>query len=201
MKKIKSLQTAAIGKITPGTIVKIRGIVLPMETLTSRKLGSSCVYSRYLLETYKKRGKRFRWGTELDEEKTKPFLIDDGTGKVQIDLTGADNYWIDGEKSFENETQDDSIRSFTIDLFPPQNNTREKEWIIREGDSLLVYGKAILESGKIVIKKEILSPMIASVHSEEAFFAKIRSDDFMQITRIVLSLIVGGLLIGWLFRF
>ena len=128
MKKrmIENIPTSKVRSIAMG-LTEIYGNVLKHKNklITSFMQHTKCVYYRYLHEEYVEGGKNQsgHWRTVRDIKESIPFYIKDETGKVLVDVTGA-------EVSIKIDT---TRRSF---------DDRYTEYAIVPGDKLYVLGTA-----------------------------------------------------------
>lgn len=88
---IENTPTSKIRSIAMG-IVEIFGEALPMEgnILKSPFSNTECVYYKYTVEEYKKRGKSSEWVVIKEGNEMPYFFIKDETGSVIIDPKGAE---------------------------------------------------------------------------------------------------------------
>ena len=86
--KIKKTVTSQIKNVKMNQICEVKGLIVNQKnTLISLIRSQECVYYKTIVE---QKGRKNRWETILEEEKSIPFLISDGTGEIAIDTIRAD---------------------------------------------------------------------------------------------------------------
>ncbi len=71
-------------------MVEINGLATGPHVINSPLKQMSCYYYRSLAWEYKQRGKNGEWVKVAEESLHVPFYLDDGSGKVLVDPTGAE---------------------------------------------------------------------------------------------------------------
>ncbi|MEK6954601.1 MAG: GIDE domain-containing protein [Candidatus Micrarchaeota archaeon] len=182
--KVQKIPPTEIEDANEGVLLKISGKVSskPFEGPFSKQ---DCVWARSVREEYVESGsfksrEGGHWKTVEDRITTKPFEIDDGTGKIAVDLEGVLAEHIDGKEV-------DTIGSFT------DMHSRTYEWILPAG-KLLIIGKTKKIDGKLVIAKSEDEPLVASFRGEKEYFKHMRSDD-KPMTIFSYGLLIGGILV------
>lgn len=142
----------------PMGMVEVKGQALegaPEFVLSAPFSGRDCLAYRYEIQEYKQRGKHNRWVTVDSSLSDQRFLVDDGTGEVVVDPTGADFEFEDKKVYKVDSTEDanENIRDFVGDDDGPgglifENDRKYIEWIIRPGENVYVNGYASKEKGE-----------------------------------------------------
>jgi hypothetical protein len=82
---ISSTPPSTIAALTPG-LHEVRGAIRGEGTLTSPLSDRPCVYWRFLLEQRRQN----RWETLVDRKEGVPAWLDDGGGRLEVDVLTAD---------------------------------------------------------------------------------------------------------------
>lgn len=82
--------TSRIADLRPGFAEAKGRLVSNASLIAAPMSGEVCVYWRFVVEELRKSGKNRRWVTMIDEEKSVPCAIEDGTGRADISFTGAE---------------------------------------------------------------------------------------------------------------
>lgn len=133
-------------------LVEIVGEAVPTgETLQSPFSDHECVYYRYEIEEYRRTGKRHAWVTVMQRSLGVPFFLQDDTGRVLIDPTGAE-VDIPQDAQFRSGTGEDPpapIQAFlaqqgiAFEGFLGINKTmRYTEYYVAPHDPLYILGTA-----------------------------------------------------------
>lgn len=150
-KIIEDLPTSKVRSIAMGLVELFGKASVASTKLRSPFSGKDCVYYRYRIEEYKKRGKHSKWvvidrGVTMDY-----FYLEDETGKVLIDPKEAE---IDIPLDFEFSSSlgrdpPEEIKNFlknkgmSFEGFLGMNKSmRYREYFIEPGDKLYVLGTA-----------------------------------------------------------
>lgn len=152
-------------------LVEVKGEAVPLgQPMLSPFSASPCVYYRYTIEEYVHSGKSSHWDTIKSEESGVDFLVDDGTGRVEVNPRGAE-VDIPFDHQFDvnpgQETPDGVLRFLQYIGLPDnkpkmflglvaygENERRYTEWFIAPGDNLYVMGTALPKPGVISDKNE-----------------------------------------------
>lgn len=73
-----------------GTVEVAGTAIVDESTALAPFSGRECLACRYTVEEYRQSGKHGHWETLEEGTGGVPFLVDDGTGRVPVDPTGAD---------------------------------------------------------------------------------------------------------------
>lgn len=97
---IENTPTSKIRSLAMG-LVEIRGKAVCRKSLLSPLEKKPCVYFKWTLERWEKRGKHSKWVTIGKGESSEPFYLEDDTGRTIVFPTGAEmNLKIDYRKEF-----------------------------------------------------------------------------------------------------
>jgi len=146
---IEGTPTTPVGKIMGG-LTEIKGkVVASMAPLQAPLSNRPCVFLHLRIEEYVSHGKSGSWRTRVDERRGGRFLVDDGSGRAEVDLYKATVELEQGthrQCGFLNDATPDFKRLLASHGFSAEglvfNNTfRCTETIIEEGDRLYVLGE------------------------------------------------------------
>lgn len=86
---IENTPTSKCRSVAMG-FVEVAGRATGEQTIPSLIGGLPCYCSQILIERYEKRGKHSRWVKVREEKLGVPFFLEDATGRVRVDPTGAE---------------------------------------------------------------------------------------------------------------
>lgn len=149
---IENIPTSKIRSLAMG-LVEVFGEVVPIQKimLKSPLSNKDCVYYKYAIEEHRSSGKHSRWVTVKSGEDRVHFFLQDETGRVLIDPSGAE---IDIPLDFEFNSgfmkdPPESVRQFlknnglSFESFLGLNKTmRYREYFIEPMDKLYIMGTA-----------------------------------------------------------
>lgn len=206
---IENTPTSKIRSLAMG-LVEIYGQTLPYEnklifdqsTFKSPFTKTDCLYYRYTIEEYRKSKNNSSWVTIKQDSNCLPFLLDDQTGEVMIDIRNA-NIKITPFKIFHSNTGQeppDSILDFlrTNGLSHEgflgfSKKMRYTEYIIKPYDKIYILGTACdnpyikdstglkNETDIIINKGKSKHPFIVSDKTEKDFLSSLGSRIFLEI--------------------
>lgn len=166
---------ASVNEVSHGVMAELIGKVSPVSTaLKGPKSGKDCVYYRFKVERYQahqsKNGTTYTWDTISQDVQGVPFYLDDGTGKVMMDVSGDSG--VDALKTFEGVENDPApkMSMFGITLSGGATPMRYTEFSIPVGQPLYVLGLIQEdEKGKAhLVRPKDERPFVVSVRSEDA---------------------------------
>ena len=148
---IENIPTSKIRSIAMG-LVEIFGKVVPVENnlLLSPFSNAECVYYKYTIERWVKRGDKHHWKVVNSGKTSLPFKLNDTTGSVLIDPVGA-NIDIKSTTFSSGAGNEPSIiiqnflnaKNLNYEgLFGINYRMRYRESIIVTGESLYIIGSA-----------------------------------------------------------
>ncbi len=146
---IEGTPTTLIGKIRGG-LSEIKGrIVASVDVLDAPLAGRSCVYLHLKIQERVKRGKSSYWVDRVNETRGGRFLLDDGSGRVEVALNNATvEFETDEHRSsgFLDEAPPDFerlLQSHGLSLTGIIFNKTFKctETILEEGDEIYLLGE------------------------------------------------------------
>ncbi len=148
---IENTPTSKIRSIAMGP-VEVNGSVSASEQgiLKGPFTGQDCVYYKYKIEEYRRSGKNSHWVTIKKGEESRPFYVQDNTGKVLVDPKGAN---IDIPKDYFSQSSIGKSPERVVSVFLKANNMkasffginknmRYTEYNIAPSDKLYVLGTA-----------------------------------------------------------
>ena len=181
---IENIPTSKIRSIAMG-LVEIYGDVVPIKVMKSPFTGKDCVYYRYQIEEERSDGKRTYWVTLRKEEKSVPFRLNDETGSVVVDCTGA-NMNVKVDSVFESGIGHDPppqvlsfLRAQNIahDSFLGFNkHMKYTEHFIEPGDKLYILGTAAENKGTVAGARHTDNVIIEKGENEKLFYISDRSE-------------------------
>ena len=218
---IVNTPTSKIEAIAAG-FVEVYGEALAKgEYLISPFCGEECVFYKYTVEEYRRHGKHSSWDVIRKGQSKAPFLMQDETGKIEVDPRDAEFEVVD-KREFRINPGDgtpEKIREFLkevslndniplLDLGPIHlgaNPRRYREYTIEKGQKIFVTGTAVPKEGveserhedMLVIKKGDFNKFFyISDRGEKGVLGEMRN-------KALLYLIGGGLaaLIGLAYIF
>ncbi len=197
--------SATVKEVSHGVMAEITGIAEPVSSsLKSPKTQKDCVYYHYIVERREERrtqkgGTTYQWAKVTDSKQAVPFYLDDGTGKIQLDLSGVDG--VDAVKTFEGvENTPTGIKAalfgFNLQL-TPDTPYRFTEYALGAGSKLYALGlvKGDEKGSFHLVPPNDGRPFIVSYKSEEALKSeKSGAASKMKIASVVLGFACVGLL-------
>lgn len=138
-----NLPTSKIASMAMG-LVEVAGKVKIQQPLLSRIGKKECIGYRYKIEnrTKNKDGK-YSYSTISDETTCNPFVLEDHTGKVQIQPVDITFQWV---------PEDDSYSS---------GSKRYTQYLLFNNDKILLIGKANSKDNQVFIEKEPIREIFA----------------------------------------
>lgn len=155
------IRSAAMG------MVEISGLAIGPYTMIAPITARPCYYYRTLISEWKQRGKSKEWVKIAGECMHLPFFVDDNTGRMLVDPSGAD---LDLHRDFEQEFCDSffttkepapaNVRSF-LDRhgIVTNNKIKVEEFCIKPKNALFILGTLAENSGVEVSPRPIREPM------------------------------------------
>ena len=136
-------------------LVELQGNATPRVSPVKAPLTKKdCVLYKYLIERYEQRGKNSEWVRVAGDTSTSPFYLDDTTGKVLVDPSGAeinfatpDFYFTSGSFGGQGEIPDNLIsfleqNSIKYHSLFGNYRMRFSEWDVCPNDFIFVLGTA-----------------------------------------------------------
>jgi len=164
------LPQTAISDLEPGRAKVIGKVVAPARMMASPVLGTPCVYFRIVIEkrqqqdenlfVHSHKGIKMDVQTDLivEDSRSLKFLLDDGTGRVEVDLDRADVEIIAEERTQQGSLKDckepyrSRLEKIYSKPFDFSRQERYEELVIQPGDEVLVLGRVRQgEAGQRVI--------------------------------------------------
>lgn len=204
-KMIESIPTSKIRSLAVG-IAEIFGKAVTNSKLIRAPFSNDeCIACRVVIQEYNNYSKYKRWQTIRDTILCNEFMVEDETGRVQVDPQGAT---FDIPKSFENKSgwlNDPPIH--TKDFLKKQNlnyegflgvnkSMRYIEYAIKSGDQVYVLGRADdnphVEDGSS--QQGVIDMMMQKSKNPNIYYISNRSEKHLlgKLTSTILGQIVGG---------
>lgn len=160
---IVNTPTSKIEAIATGFVEVYGEALAKVEYLTSPFCGEECVFYKYTVEEYRHHGKHSSWDVIRKGQSEAPFLVQDETGKIEVNPRDAEFEVVD-KREFRINPGDgtpDKIREFLkevslndnvplLDLGPIHlgaNPRRYTEYTIEKGQKIFVTGTAVPKEG------------------------------------------------------
>lgn len=137
------LPTAPVRSIPMG-LIEVSGKVKYMESLVAPMKSKRCAGYRYVVEkkSTDSDGKQ-SYTTITDETKCNQFILYDETGEVKVSGDGLDMLYLDMDERYSSGSK------------------RYTQYLLKEGDEILLIGKAENNGGDNIITKESLKKIFA----------------------------------------
>ncbi len=190
--KIQRLPPVELEDAVEGVPVKTYGKIICQTPNKSPYTGKDCVWSRSITERYSetadRKGRRSgHWVKVEDKVKSTNFQIDDGTGKIGVDLEGAALDYIYPTSVLEE-------MGMRIN-----GSRRRKEYIIPVGNAF-VFGLSFKDGKSLIVRKSDREPVALSVRKETEFYKSKRADDkFVNALGYGMAVLGGGILLFSIF--
>lgn len=167
--RVQRLPPVELEDAVEGVPVKAYGKIICDNPISSPYMGKPCVWSRSIKQRYvetrdSKGRKSGHWETVEDIRRATPFEIDDGTGKIGVNLQDAPLEYIDAKKILDEPGLH-------------MNGATKRDEYILPPESAFIYGMAVQDGKSLVVRKNDREPIIASIAKEAEFLKKRRSDD------------------------
>ena len=152
---MEGTQTSSVNALLPGRGIELKGVANTETPLDGPGKLGDCLYYKYKVERRERRrdseGRtRTQWRTIDSGESSTAFMLDDGTGQILVDPTGAE---IDAPK-VHTESGTEQGFSFSIGGFDlgalSGAPTRLTVWAIKPKMSLYILGDAVHGAGDSV---------------------------------------------------
>ncbi|PIQ90765.1 MAG: hypothetical protein COV71_02795, partial [Candidatus Omnitrophica bacterium CG11_big_fil_rev_8_21_14_0_20_41_12] len=148
---IENIPTSTVRGLALG-LVELAGVAKNKTLLKAPFTGTDCVFFRYTIERWEKRGKSSEWVDIAEgDSSSSPFFLDDTTGSVMILPKGAELFQpVDFEfkNGWGNPLPENLIYFLQRQgvphktLFGFSSQLRFREWRISEGQQVYVLGSA-----------------------------------------------------------
>ncbi len=211
LQRVQNTPTSKVRSAAVG-LAEFHGKAFPRESMLSPVTGQKCAYFRVRAEYYKE-GKHGGWRDICSQISTKPFFLEDETGRILVDPALAE-VDIPEDNKFEGRISPFSVLGVSqakldqravdfINSAPPALKTRLNsysghklritEFFIAEGDPLYVMGSAQpLEGGKSSVSHENL---IIRKNPNENFFY-ISDSNEKKATYKIRDSAIWGIILG-----
>jgi hypothetical protein len=200
-----------VARLAPGTAVEVKGTLRCTELLTAELSKQACVYFKSLIQretayyAHDSQGKRERkTRTETVQSNTRfaPCQVEDESGKVAVDLEGAD---VEGRQVVDRrEAEQQSLGSTVVGIALGSNESSTlvyTETVLPQDIPIYVLGE--VQADHSIGKPEANSKnriFVVSSKSEEQRSKDLRSSMlWMLVGTVVLAAIAVGLTI-WAFK-
>jgi hypothetical protein len=171
------IRSAAMGT------VEISGLAAGPYTMIAPITARPCYYYRTLVWEWKQSGKNKQWVKVAGECMHLPFFVDDNTGRMLVDPTGAD---LDLHRDFEQEFCDsffttkepapENVRSFLARHGIMTNNKiKVEEFCIKPKNALFILGTLAENPGVEVSPRPMREPEPANSFASRGFSVSFNS--------------------------
>lgn len=176
---------ATANAVSHGVMAELVGKAVPAgASLKAPKSGKECVYYRFKVERreahHSKNGTSYTWTTVSESVEGVPFFIDDGTGKVLLDLSGVKD--VDAMKSFESVENNPAVqgRVLGFNLSLGNQPMRYTEYCIPAGQQIYAMGliRHNEDNSMQLVRPSDERPFLVSCRSEESLKAERKSHEF-----------------------
>jgi len=205
---IENIPTSKIRSIAMGLVEIFGNVVSKDESLLKSPFTQNpCVYYKYKIEELRSSGKSTHWVTIKKGEENRLFFLQDDTGRVLVNATGA-IIRLSKDTCYHSELGNDPpesvqqfIKSIKVDFegFLGINKTMKyTEWYIAPGDNLYIIGTAtdnpFVEEASV--EQGVEDVMITKGDHEKFYYIadKKESTVLASFTKYTYSGIVLGLL-------
>lgn len=166
------IQSMAMG------LVEVTGTARPAgETFRAPFSDEKCLLYTYTVEEYRQQGKHKSWVTIDEGKRVAPFRVDDGTGTVlvapeeaQLEIPRDARFEVDGGKEpreaiqrFIEQSEEVDSESANLDLklfkVPLGNRRRYSQHLLKPGDDVYVFGKAMSDKSGPFIASDASTPL------------------------------------------
>jgi hypothetical protein len=160
MRRLETSRVAQVARVSPGTVVEVKGILRCEKPLRSEMAGQECAYyrSQVIREYYERDlgddddiGPDRRSETIASNEQYAPFAVEDGSGVVGVRGEGAEVDALEVMNRFERDMQGGiTIGGVTINLGGGERTLgyRYVESVLRVDEPVYVLG-VVQEDGQI----------------------------------------------------
>ncbi|MFH1107345.1 MAG: GIDE domain-containing protein [Candidatus Micrarchaeota archaeon] len=175
---------ASCNAVSHGVMAELTGKAVPSgASLKAPKSGKDCLYYRFTVERreaqHTKNGTSYSWVTVSDSAEGVPFFIDDGTGKVLMDLSGAKD--VDALKSFEAVENNPAVSGnvMGVNLSFGNQPMRYTEKCIPVGQQVYALGliRHNEDNSLQLVRPPDERPFVVSCRSEESLKAERKSHE------------------------
>jgi hypothetical protein len=207
---ISNTPTSKVEGIAAG-FVEIYGEALAKGNyLISPFCGEECVFYKYTVEEYRSHGKSSSWDIIRMGQSDSPFLVQDETGKIEINPKGAEFEVVD-KRQYKLNTGDntpENIKEFLksvnlsdniplLNLGPIKigaNPRRYTEYTIEKGQKIFVTGTAVPKEGVSSDRHEDMLVIKKGDFNKFFYISDRKEKDVLSDTRnkALLYLIGGG---------
>jgi hypothetical protein len=220
-KTIVNTPTSKVEAIAAG-FVEVYGEAIPKgDYLRSPFSGEPCTFYKYTIEEYRSHGKSSSWDVIKKGQSNDPFLVQDETGKIEVDPTGAEFEVVD-KKQFKVNPGDytppeitnfintigmsDNTPMFSLGLIHIGANPRRyTEYVIEKGQNVFVTGTAVPKEGVQSEKHEDMLLIRKGNFNKFFYISDEGEKDILRFMRtsVIFHMGVGGLaaLIGLAYIF
>ncbi|MCP4134581.1 MAG: hypothetical protein GY754_26645 [bacterium] len=150
---LNNTPTTAVENLSSG-FFESKGTLQPLDDrkLESPLSNAQCLYYRFLAEEKIESGKSSRWVSIIEDEQWLPLALDDGTGKVELDLQRPEFHLKIDHRTTSGTFNEPSDK--LKDLMKSKYNTDTEGWffnkelryeekILREGDPVYAIGDVV----------------------------------------------------------
>jgi len=135
---IENIPTSKVRSLAMG-LVEVCGQAQPKVLLPSPITATQCLYYRFLIERYERRGRSSQWVVVSQGASTNFFYVDDGTGRILVDPVEAEIN-LNKDYSYTGHDSLGAATSFFKNSGLFGQRMRYSEWYILPGDQIYVMG-------------------------------------------------------------
>ena len=159
-RRILGMPTSRIRSVAMG-FVEVAGAAVAPPSLVDPIYGQPCAFYRIKVQEYRKRRKSGSWRTiHKDSSDSRPFLVDDGSGRAEVRPAGAELHFKNTLRAQRNLLtrlfSDDAVQEYLGRFSNGMRSVRVEADIIRPGQLVFAVGHATptREAGPGVSKGE-----------------------------------------------
>jgi hypothetical protein len=205
MMATETSRAADIKSKAPGTLVEVKGTLRADALLKGEFSQRECVYYRALLEREYERettdadGKRDtqrEFDTLTDNVRFSPCFLDDASGSVALDFTGAKVEAPQVQRTYERAGAAGSIIGGLLGAAGTTLGHRYTEWAIAAGVPVYVLG-SVTAAGGIGAAPATSNPFVVSYKSEEERTRSLGRTRIWQVAGAVACFALAAVLLYW----
>jgi hypothetical protein len=181
---IENIPTSKVRSLAMGLVELIGQAEPRVSPIKGPITKKDCVFFKYLVERYEKRGKNSSWVRVAGDTSISPFYVDDSTGKVLVDPKNAEINFAEPDFSYEGGGAFGGSIPTNLENFLVANNIRYtslfgtqrmrfREWDIYPDEQIYVLGTAEKNNDFISDYKIKLNETLAALKADSAAMKKL----------------------------
>ena len=199
-RRIENIPTSTVRGLAMG-LVELIGQARTNKALKSPFTNTDCVYYKYNISEYRSSGKSGRWVTIASgNSQACPFILDDGTGKINIYPKGAEMVLpVDYEfrtglgKSLPLNLQSYETKFSLKKRWLGRGTLRFREWYITENEKIYILGTAKKSRDFVDDRKQQLMKRIEELKNDEEKMKTVDLDKDGQVSQEEWDLAVSSI--------